>query len=86
MRPLYIIAVLQLYINVNGALAQNASLRGYVFDGSDYMAVEYANVYLDSIFISSYSQAKGAYQLSGIIPGQYTLCVSHIVIRYIGRE
>ncbi len=63
------------------AVAQNASLRGFVRDASDGQTLQGVNVILrsaDGRVLGGASDRDGYYVVSRIVPGDYTLVVSYL--------
>ncbi len=58
--------------------AQNSEVTGVVQDKYSNSVVEFANVFIDSLHLCSYTDSLGNYQIKNLKPGTYTLCVSHI--------
>jgi outer membrane receptor for ferrienterochelin and colicins len=57
---------------------QKVILQGRVTDKTTKATVAFANVYLDSALISTYSNSEGNYMFNNLLKKKYTLAVSHI--------
>ena len=57
---------------------QKVILQGRVTDKTTKATVAFANVYLDSALISTYSNSEGNYVFNNLLKKKYTLVVSHI--------
>jgi TonB-linked SusC/RagA family outer membrane protein len=62
----------------NAAWAQDGNITGTVLDSETEETVPGANVVIDELQQGTATDAQGAFELSGIAPGDYTLTVSYL--------
>lgn len=77
MRNNFILLVLLLIINGFQAISQKANLTGKVLDAENNILAG-ANIILKNTVRGVQSNAKGEYTISTIIPGKYTIVMTHI--------
>lgn len=65
----------------NAAWAQDGDIAGTVIDAETEQTVPGANVVIDELQQGTATDAEGAFELSGIEPGDYTLSVSYVGYR-----
>lgn len=59
-------------------LAQDATIRGFVYEKSSGEPIIFTNVYLSGTQYGASTDVNGFYQISNIPPGTYTLTVSYL--------
>jgi len=73
-----LLIVVSCFIVFASANAQNASVRGFVYDKETGEAALFTNVYLKGTTKGAITDVNGFYNISKIKPGNYTLMVSYI--------
>jgi len=68
------------------AFAQKAVLKGTVTDKETKETIGFAQVYLDTILVSTYSAEDGSYLFNSLWQQKQTLCVSHLGYKDFRKE